>query len=102
MKKRLLSFTLAAAMVFSLAGCRSAEPAATEAPTTIAATTAAAEGGEAEAAEGEETEAPAVDFKIGIITGTASQGEMCIRDRYWCWPWCPWCIQAAALTSVFL
>ena len=75
MKKRLLSFTLAAAMVFSLAGCRSAEPAATEAPTTIAATTAAAEGGEAEAAEGEETEAPAVDFKIGIITGTASQGD---------------------------
>ena len=64
MKKRLLSFTLAAAMVFSLAGCRSAEPAATEAPTTIAATTAAAEGGEAEAAEGEETEAPAADFKI--------------------------------------
>ena len=75
MKKRLLSFTLAAAMVFSLAGCRSAEPAATEAPTTIAATTAAAEGGEAEAAEGEETEAPAADFKIGIITGTASQGD---------------------------
>ena len=60
MKKRLLSFTLAAAMVFSLAGCRSAEPAATEAPTTIAATTAAAEGGEAEAAEGKGWSLPSI------------------------------------------
>lgn len=76
MKKRLLSLTLAAAMAFSLAGCRSAEPAATEAPTTNAApATTAAEGGETDAAEGTETEAPAADFKIGIITGTASQGD---------------------------
>ena len=76
MKKRLLSLTLAAAMAFSLAGCRSAEPAATEAPTTTAApATTAAEGGETDAAEETETEAPAADFKIGIITGTASQGD---------------------------
>ena len=76
MKKRLLSLTLAAAMAFSLAGCRSAEPAATEAPTTNAApATTAAEGGETDAAEETETEAPAADFKIGIITGTASQGD---------------------------
>ena len=75
MKKRLLSLTLAAAMVMSMAGCRSAEPApTTAAPTTTAAaadTTAAAADGETTA----ETEAPAADFKIGIITGTASQGD---------------------------
>ena len=76
MKKRILSFTLAAAMVCSLAGCRSAAPAPTQAPATTAApaeTTAKAEG------ESAETQAPAAestgDFKIGIITGTASQGD---------------------------
>ena len=58
MKKRFLSLTLAAAMVMSLAGCRSAEPAATTAAPASEAETAAAE-----------------DFKIGIITGTASQGD---------------------------
>lgn len=76
MKKRALCMTLAAAMAASsLAGCRSAQPAATEAPTTTAAAAAdtAAEG-EGEAAEGETAEA-AADFKIGIITGTASQGD---------------------------
>ena len=79
MKKRLLSLTLAAAMVLSMAGCRGAEPAATTAApetTTAAAaeaeTTTAAEGDTAETTEAAE---PAGDFKIGIITGTASQGD---------------------------
>lgn len=75
MKKRALCMTLAAAMAASsLAGCRSAEPAATEAPTTTAAAADTAAEGEGEAAEGETAEA-ATDFKIGIITGTASQGD---------------------------
>lgn len=75
MKKRFLSITLVAAMTAaSLAGCRGAEPAATEAPTTTAAPAAEAEGDTEAAAEGE-TEAAAADFKIGIITGTASQGD---------------------------
>lgn len=77
MKKRFLSLTMAAAMVLSLAGCRGAEPAATTAaPATEAATTAAAAG---ESAEGAETKAEeqkeAEPFKIGILTGTASQGD---------------------------
>lgn len=75
MKKRFLSLTLAAAMALSLAGCRGAEPAATTAaPATEAATTAAgesAEGAETQAEEQKEAE----PFKIGIITGTASQGD---------------------------
>ena len=76
MKKRFLSLTMAAAMVLSLAGCRGAEPAATTAaPATGAATTAAA----GESAEGAETKAEeqkeAEPFKIGILTGTASQGD---------------------------
>ena len=73
MKKRLVSLTLAAAMTASLAGCRSAEPAPTAAPetTTAAAAESAAEGTEAAG----ETVATAGDFKIGIITGTASQGD---------------------------
>lgn len=76
MKKRFLSLTMAAAMVLSLAGCRGAEPAATTAaPATEAATTAAS----GESAEGAETKAEeqkeAEPFKIGILTGTASQGD---------------------------
>lgn len=76
MKKRFLSLTMAAAMVLSLAGCRGAEAAATTAaPATEAATTAAA----GESAEGAETKAEeqkeAEPFKIGILTGTASQGD---------------------------
>ena len=76
MKKRFLSLAMAAAMVLSLAGCRGAEPAATTAaPATEAATTAAA----GESAEGAETKAEeqkeAEPFKIGILTGTASQGD---------------------------
>ena len=76
MKKRFLSLAMAAVMVLSLAGCRGAEPAATTAaPATEAATTAAA----GESAEGAETKAEeqkeAEPFKIGILTGTASQGD---------------------------
>lgn len=69
MKKRVLSFTLAAVMALSLAGCRSTEVAET--------TTAAAETTTAAAAEGDTTaaDAEAANFKIGIITGTASQGD---------------------------
>ncbi|MCI8863721.1 MAG: DUF3798 domain-containing protein [Lachnospiraceae bacterium] len=78
MKKRLLSLTLAAAMAFSLAGCRGAEPAATTAAPE-AATTAAPATDDKDAAgddAAESTEAPAAEnFKIGIITGTASQGD---------------------------
>ena len=77
MKKRLLSLSLAAAMVLSMAGCRGAEPAATTAAPAAETTTAAA--ADTTAAEGDsaETEAaePAGNFKIGIITGTASQGD---------------------------
>ena len=56
MRKRIVCFTLAAAMLMSLAGCRSAEPAATEAATEAS---TAAEGGDSqgEAQEGGENQA---------------------------------------------
>lgn len=75
MKKKLLSLTLAAAMVFSLAGCRGADTttAATAAGGTDT-TTAAGNAGAGESTEASTT-APAGNFKIGIITGTASQGD---------------------------
>lgn len=72
MKKRLLSLTMAAAMVLSMTGCRGAEPAATTAAAEPTATEAAKEDGAATEAA---TEAAAESFKIGIITGTASQGD---------------------------
>lgn len=84
MKKRLLSLTLAAAMTLSLAGCRGTAPAETtaaaSAETTTAAaaadnTTAAAETTKGADSAETEAEAPAGNFKIGIITGTASQGD---------------------------
>lgn len=74
MKKRFLSLTLAAAMVMSLAGCRSAEPAATTAAPASEASAPAADGEKKEGSSEAETEA-AEDFKIGIITDTASQGD---------------------------
>lgn len=77
MKKRFLSLTLAATMVLSLAGCRGAEPAATTAAPAPAQTEAAgteAAGGET-AAETAADSVAAENFKIGIITGTASQGD---------------------------
>ena len=75
MKKRFLSLTLAAAMVMSLAGCRSAEPAATTAAPASEATTAAPADGEKKEGASEAETASAEDFKIGIFTGTASQGD---------------------------
>lgn len=75
MKKRFLSLTLAAAMVMSLAGCRSAEPAATTAAPASEATTAAPADWEKKEGASEAETASAEDFKIGIITGTASQGD---------------------------
>lgn len=70
MKKRLLSLTLAAVMALSMTACRGAEPA----PTTAAPaeTTKAEAGAETAAADAAK---PAEKFKIGIITGTASQGD---------------------------
>lgn len=78
MKKRFLSLTLAATMVLTLAGCRGAEPAATTAAPAPAQTEAAgseAAGGEATTEAAAETVAATENFKIGIITGTASQGD---------------------------
>ena len=79
MKKRLLSLTLAAAMVLSMAGCRGAEPAATTAAPAETEATTAADAADTKAEEGDSAEteaaAPAENFKIGIITGTASQGD---------------------------
>lgn len=70
MKKRLLSLTMAAVMVLSMTACRGAEPApTTAAPADTANTEAGAETTAADAAK------PAEKFKIGIITGTASQGD---------------------------
>lgn len=72
MKKRFLSLTLAATMALSLAGCRGADnTAATTAPTQDTATEAPANGAEPAG----DTEQAAGNFKIGIITGTASQGD---------------------------
>jgi predicted small lipoprotein YifL len=62
MSKRIISLLLALTMILSLAGCRSAEPAPAPAP----AETPAEAPAEAPVAE---------DYKIGIITGTVSQGE---------------------------
>lgn len=76
MKKRFLSLTLAATMVLSLAGCRGAEPAATTAaPAQTEAAGTEAAGGEETTEAAAETVAATEDFKIGIITGTASQGD---------------------------
>lgn len=74
MKKRFLSLTLAAAMAFSMAGCRGAETVTTTAAPEPAASEAPAADGETQAEEAG-TEGGAADFKIGIITGTASQGD---------------------------
>ncbi|HCO18870.1 MAG TPA: hypothetical protein DIT39_04585 [Tissierellales bacterium] len=62
MSKRIISLLLVLTMILSLAGCRSAEPAPAPAP----AETPAEAPAEAPVAE---------DYKIGIITGTVSQGE---------------------------
>ncbi len=72
MKGRLMCLALAALMTISAAGCRGSEPAASssapEAPAASSEAPAESSGSEAPAA-------PAENFKIGIITGTASQGD---------------------------
>ena len=72
MKRRLMCLALAALMTISAAGCRGSEPAASssapEAPAASSEAPAESSGSEAPAA-------PAENFKIGIITGTASQGD---------------------------
>ena len=72
MKRRLMCLALAALITISAAGCRGSEPAASssapEAPAASSEAPAESSGSEAPAA-------PAENFKIGIITGTASQGD---------------------------
>lgn len=60
MKRRILSLVLAGAMICSLAGCRGSEKPAEDTTTAKAEATDKAEAG---------------NYKIGIITGTASQGD---------------------------
>ena len=72
MKRRLMCLALAALMTISAAGCRGSEPAASSsAPEAPAASSEAP----AESSGSEAPVAPAENFKIGIITGTASQGD---------------------------
>ena len=75
--KKALSLVLAAAMTLSLAACGSSGG-STQAPATTPAQTEAgskAEGGESPAGSEAATEAPAANFKIGILTSTVSQAE---------------------------
>ena len=75
--KKALSLVLAAAMTLSLAACGSSGG-STQAPATTPAQTEAgskAEGGESQAGSEAATEAPAANFKIGILTSTVSQAE---------------------------
>lgn len=65
MKRRIMAFLLASAMILSAAACRSAGT--NEAPT------GGAVGGGS--GEGAETTGSGTGFKIGIATGTVSQGE---------------------------
>lgn len=83
MKKRFVSLKLAAAMVMSsLVGCRSAAPAPETTPAPAPSSAAAEEksdAGEASEESSEAAEAATIavggEFKIGVITGTASQGD---------------------------
>ena len=71
MKKRILSLLLAAVMVLAVTGCRSAAPAPSSSePASTPAPSTPADGGSST------PDAPAAgNYKIGIITGTASQGD---------------------------
>lgn len=71
MKKRLLSLTLAAAMVLSMAGCRGAEPAATTAAPAETEATTAADAADTKAEEGDSAETEA--------SGTGRE----LQDRYY-------------------
>lgn len=78
MKKRIMALLLATVMLVSLVGCRGAEPAANDASQTTQDTTAQTDDGATadDAAQTDDAAEPvAGDYKIGIITGTVSQGE---------------------------
>ena len=68
MKKRILSLVLAVLMVLAVTGCRGADPAPSNDPAPTSPSTPANSGG------ANNEPAPA-NYKIGIITGTASQGD---------------------------
>ncbi len=70
MTKKLICLAMAAMMIFT--GCRGAEAPAESAPASNPASTPASSTGEAPA---ESAPAATENFKIGIITGTASQGD---------------------------
>ena len=69
MKKKLLSLALAALMVLAVTGCRNAAPAPSSDPAPAPTTSAAPDAGSSN------PEPAAANYKIGIITGTASQGD---------------------------
>lgn len=75
MRKRFMSLALAGMMVLSIAGCRGTEQTTAETTTPAAGTESAAEGETAGPTEGEAAAESNGNFKIGIITGTASQGD---------------------------
>ena len=75
MKKKFLAVALAASMTASLCACGGSKPAETTAAPAAAETTAAAAG----ESKAEETTAAAGDYKIGIMTGTVTQGEESYR-----------------------
>lgn len=66
--KKVLAVLFAALMLFSFAACRTAEPAATSDP-------AASGSGASSVAGSDASNAEVEPYKIGIITGTVSQGE---------------------------
>lgn len=68
MKKRILSLVLAVLMVLAVTGCRGADPAPSNDPAPTSPSTPANSGGD-------NNEPAPANYKIGIITGTASQGD---------------------------
>lgn len=66
---------MASVMLFSMTACRAAAPAPAPAPAPEAPVEAPAADADAPATDAAAPEAPAEDYKIGIITGTVSQGE---------------------------
>lgn len=72
MKKRIMALLLATAMLVSLVGCRGAETAVDDAAQTTQDATEQTDDG---ATADDAAEPVAGDYKIGIITGTVSQGE---------------------------
>ena len=75
MTKKLISLLLVAVLAFAFVGCRTTEEPVTQPDAEPVATEAPAAGTES-TAEPVTSEAPAAEpYKIGIITGTVSQGE---------------------------